>query len=241
MKTLLPLAAVPPLLFLASACATPPPEPIDPICLGDSAFRYIETSPIVYRPGTTIHVSPIVRRGPMGPEALPLECTSRWTVTPPGLATLSADRRTLRIADDAPAGAEFTLSFLAGGESVAKRFRITGRDELVLTGRYGQTALEGCQASEPVREIEFGGDGRFSVTFTPFETYRDYWGTYRFDPATGAVAMTVDGGNYRPPGLDLEGTARFNPQGRLVLEGVYLGDRLGGAPLPGAAGCRYTF
>jgi hypothetical protein len=88
-----------------------------------------------------------------------------------------------------------------------------------------------------VGELEFSGENRFSVTFNPFESYRDYWGTYSFDPATKRLTMTVEGGNFVPPGLDLEGTADLGPDG-LVLTDMFLGTR-GGFLAPSR--CTYRF
>lgn len=107
---------------------------------------------------------------------------------------------------------------------------------MVLTGTWSQSAAEGCEGIEPVRELKFSPD-HFSVTFTPFETYQDYWGTYSFDPATGALHLRVEGGNNTPDGLDLDGTAML-ADGHLVLDGLFLGNRNGP---PRKGGCRYRF
>ena len=172
----------------------------------------------------------------------PLDCTAEWKVSDASLGSISDDRLTLKIAEDARPGAELVISYLAGGKPVERSVRIVSKDEKVLTGIRGQRTLESCAFPSKVGEIEFTENGRFSVTFYPFETYRDYWGTYEFDPASGAVAMKVEGGNYQPPGLDLEGVARFAEDGALVLEDVYLGVPGSMQPPPQpATRCRYTF
>jgi hypothetical protein len=168
----------------------------------------------------------------------PLDCTSEWQVSDPALGRISDDRLTLKIAEDARPGAELIISYLGGGKPVRRSVRIVGKDEKVLTGIRGQRSVETCAVPAKIGEIEFTENGQFSVTFQPFETYRDYWGTYRFDPATGAVAMKLEGGNYRPDGLDLEGTAAFAADGALVLEDLYLGQPSG---VPGSGPCRYIF
>lgn len=236
MKRLLALA---PLLALLAACKTiEPPEPPDLTCMAqDWDVNYVETDPVIYRQGAAIRLRPVRLRGHTGTHEVPMECTSGWFVSGP--ATLSADRRTLSIAADAPVGSQVALAYRVGDEQVDARLRVVGRDEVVLTGTRSQSAIQGCDGLDPVRELAFGANGSFSVTFMPFETYKDYWGRYRYDPATGALSMSVTGGNYVPPGLDLEGSARLGEGGRLVLEDVYLGSRQG--PPPPAAGCRYTF
>jgi hypothetical protein len=237
-----------PLLLLALLAAPEeppaPPAPVDPDdrC-GRTAWvhHYLEISPTLARQGTTIALRPMQARGPAMPSE-PLDCTSDWQVSDPALGTISDDRKSLTIAADARPGAELVISYLGGGKPVRRSVRIVGKDEKVLTGIRGQRSVENCSVAGKVGEIEFTENGRFSVTFQPFETYRDYWGKYEFDPATGAVAMKVDGGNYQPPGLDLEGVARFAEDGALVLEDVYLG-LTGGMmpPPPVATSCRYTF
>ena len=214
--------------------AQPPPAP-DTTCLWPpDRINFVEFSTPVFRQGTTITILPKRDQMPAGYRDLPSECLSGWSIE--GAAELSADRRTLTIHPDAPPGSEIVLRFSVRGEPVAARLRVVARDAVVLTGTWGQTAAAGCETLEPVRELQFGPD-RFSVTFTPFESYKDYWGTYSFDPQTGALQLTVAGGNFTPGGLDLEGTARIE-DGHLVLEGMYLGNRMGGPP---EGGCRYRF
>jgi hypothetical protein len=211
-----------------------PPRPPDPVCHPYRHFTFLDADTRIYRQGSQIRLTPRVNQAPGGTPELPLHCVGGWTVSGP--ATLSADRRTLTIAEDAPVGSEVIVSFRHNDDPVAARFRVIGRDEVVLTGARSQQAIEGCSVAEPVGELEFGGN-RFSVTFRPFESYRDYWGTYSFDPASGALRMTVEGGNFVPPGLDLEGRAEL-VSGRLVLRDMYLGSREGAPP---QGGCTYRF
>lgn len=214
-----------------------PPAPVllDPACL-PGHFTFLAADTPVHRQGAAIRVTPTVDVAPGGTRALPLRCTKDWSVTGP--ARLSADRTLLTIAPDAAPGAEIVVRFVYRDEPVLARFRVVGRDALVLTGRRGQQRIEGCDHAERVGELEFSAGDRFSVTFAAFETYRDYWGTYAFDPATGALRLTVAGGNFVPAGLDLEGRAELTG-GRLTLRGFHLGNRHG-TPPP-ANGCTYFF
>jgi hypothetical protein len=91
-------------------------------------------------------------------------------------------------------------------------------------------------AMEPVRDLVLRRDGRFTVTFVPFETYHDYWGRYTYDPATGALRLRVEGGNKVPAGLDLDGTARI-ANGRLTLARMWLGQPSASRPRV----CAYAF
>lgn len=212
-----------------------PPPPPDLECLQPGYhFAFVGTDTTVYRQGAVVRVTPMVDRTPAGTAELPLKCTSGWSVTGP--ATLSADRTSVTIAADAPAGAIVAIAFSHDGKAVAKHFKVVAKDEIVLTGRYSQRSLEGCTAHEPVRELEFRPENRFSITFLPFETYQDYWGSYAYDPATKRIRLTVEGGNFVPSNLDLEGEAELEG-GRLRLRDLFLGSRADGPQ----SGCTYVF
>lgn len=217
------------------AAVPPPPPPPDSDCFPPSfRFAFVGTDTTVYRQGAVVRVTPMADISPAGTVELPPKCTSGWSISGPG--SLSADRTSVTIAADAPVGAIVAVSFRHSDKPVEARFRVVAKDEIVLTGRRSQRSLEGCTAHEPVRELEFRPENRFSVTFLPFETYQDYWGTYSFDPLTKRLHLKVEGGNFVPPNLDLEGEAEL-VEGRLRLKGLFLGSR-DGAP---QSGCTYVF
>ncbi|HEX8626096.1 MAG TPA: hypothetical protein VF782_13605 [Allosphingosinicella sp.] len=223
--------------LIAEHGSEPPPAPPlpDTSCLQPGYhFAFVGMDTTVYRQGAVVRLTPTVDRSPAGTDEIPLKCTSGWAVTGP--AVLSPDRKSLTIAPDAAPGSIVLVRFQFEGKPVSTQFRVVARDEIVLTGRYSQQGLEGCHAPEPVRELEFRPDNRFSVTFMPFETYQDYWGSYSFDPATKQIRLKVEGGNFVPPSLDLEGEAEL-AEGRLRLKGIFLGSR-DGAP---QSGCTYLF
>ena len=222
-------------LSAGQAAPPKPPTPPDMTCLyPPDRVNFVSLVPTVFRQGATIAIRPQRDQMPAGYRDLPDECLSDWSIE--GAAMLAADHRSLTIRADAPPGSEIVLRFKVRGEPVVARLSVVARDAVVLTGRWSQQAAEGCENLEPVRELEFSPD-RFAVTFLPFESYKDYWGTYRFDPATGALRLSVEGGNSTPPGLDLEGVARFE-NGRLILENMFLGDRAGRVA---EGSCRYRF
>lgn len=228
------------LLLVQAGCRHRPPElpppPPDPACYpAGYRFAFLATSTTIYRQGASVGVTPTVDVSPAGTRELPLSCTSDWSVSGP--AKLSADRTRLEIDAGAPPGATVSVSFRHDGKTVAAQLRVVGRDEIVLTGRRSQQAVEGCSVPDQVRELEFYPQGRFAVTFYPFETYQDYWGTYEFDPATGRLLLKVEGGNFTPPGLDLEGRAE-RVSGRLVLRDMFLGSKAGYVP---ERSCTYVF
>jgi hypothetical protein len=73
----------------------------------------------------------------------------------------------------------------------------------------------------------FEADGTFTVTWTPFELYKDYWGTYDYDLASGALSLQVEGGNYIPDVLAWGSSFRTELDGSLVFENLWLGSPLG--------------
>jgi len=80
-------------------------------------------------------------------------------------------------------------------------------DPLVGYWRQGQ---EECAGSAPIHELVFEADGRFSVTWLPFETYKDYWGRWRRDRTTDGLELTVEGGNYIPADLETSGVIHLD-------------------------------
>lgn len=83
-----------------------------------------------------------------------------------------------------------------------------------------------CQP--PIDELLFKRDGTFHVTWTPFETYEDYWGTYRWDAASGQLELSIDNGNHVPS--DVVGAGRATVSGDvLTFDGVSLGSPQEGA------------
>ena len=94
---------------------------------------------------------------------------------------------------------------------------------------------DGSETDGLISEIIFCQD-RFAVTWTPFETFIDYWGDYSLDSETNEFTMTVTGGNFIPDDADLAGTVEFQADGSVVLRDIYLGTRDGESSLPAACG-----
>ena len=94
---------------------------------------------------------------------------------------------------------------------------------------------DGSESDGVIAEIIFCQD-QFTVTWTPFESYIDYWGDYSLDPETNELTMTVTGGNFIPDDTDLAGTVEFQDDGSIVLRDIYFGTRNGESPLTAACG-----
>ena len=193
-----------PLLFL-SACSLSrpepiPPAPVDPEHCGtlEEAHDYLEVDPRPARQGATLRIAAMQRRG-HGFHDAPLDCTSDWSVSEPSLATLAEDRKSLSIAPDAAPGATVTISYRIKGESVTASLVVVAKGRLRHHRPAGSAFGRGLRRLSWIGELEFTAGGGFSVTFQPFESYKDYWGGYRLDQATGALSLTVTGGNMTPP------------------------------------------
>jgi hypothetical protein len=189
------------------------------------------------RPGATLSIGAVT--GPWAMESVPARCLTDWRVSSAAV-TLSADHERLTVAADATPGETVEISALMAGRRVTVSVRMVGATEISLTGYWSQKAVDcagGRQPSEPVRELHFDDKGGYSVTFTPFESYKDYWGAFALDAATGDLVMTYDGGNRGADGLDLAGKASLGEGDQLVLDGVFLGDRQD----PVTRSCRYVF
>lgn len=217
-----------------ASTALPPGE-----CAAFSGDRtLLGVTPEAARQGETLTLRAWSPQGPAAPKVIPLDCLTGWAVNPAGAATVSPDGTRLTIAPDAPAGEILTVTATAPGGFAYMTTVLVGRTEIVLTGRWSEIEARcpnGAPA-QPLRELEFTSQGEFSVTFMPFETYKDYWGRARFTPDRGLLALSVEGGNNMPSDREMVGEARIDDQGRLVLDSFPLG--VGAA----AAGpCRYVF
>lgn len=225
---------------LASQATTHEPQ-VDCSAFANDRFMVLSASPATARQGETLMLRARVPQGPYAPKQVPITCLTDWVVSPPGAATLSSADGRLTIAMDAPAPEILTLTAQAPGGQVQLKTTLVGRDEVVLTGRWSQIEIDCGDAHpprEPVRELEFDALGGFTVTYMPFETYRDYWGQAAFVAAEERLTLTMTGGNATPSDPILNGAARIDSEGRLILDGFNLGER---EPTERPGPCRYTF
>jgi len=76
--------------------------------------------------------------------------------------------------------------------------------------------------TSPIREFVIESDGSFTVTWQPFETYCDFWGTCHFPSGTNTALFYVLSGNHIPKYFDGRGSYRFS-EGNLVLDDLFFG------------------
>ncbi len=106
--------------------------------------------------------------------------------------------------------------------------RITDPALHPLAGRWTETQEKRCgntvwsTPARPIGEVVFNADGTFTVTVQPFESYHDYWGTYRYKQ--GSLTLEATGGNKLPSVRLAEGTAQIDPSGVLQMEGLLPAD-----------------
>lgn len=208
------------LIFAGSLAAAQASEPCAPRVDGAAAIWWFE--PLERPPGASISLEANWTDRPGAFQPVPQGCVTDVKVSPTGLATLGADDASIRVADDAPSGALITITGRVADQTLEAQVRVVTRADAPLSGNWRQTSSS-CAGGAPVRELVFNAEGRFSLTWTPFESYRDYWGAYRLDPVTGAFNAEVESGNRRPANLDLAGAVSFEGD-HLILGDVWLGD-----------------
>lgn len=191
---------------------------------GDS-YR-LALTPEITRQGATLAVSALSVGGEEDTWGgrVPLDCLKGWTVSAPELASLSPDHRSLTIAADAAPGAPVTVSARLAGKPVTASFTVVARDAVVLTGFWKEVGDPDCPVGNPsIMELHFLPDGKFELTWQPFERYIDYWGDYSFDPATGTITFRPTGGNHVPTDADWEGRATVEGDGLLRFDALFFG------------------
>jgi hypothetical protein len=216
-----------PILAAALAVATVHPAAAQRGCrIPAGQFFSLGTEPLEMTPGQAQQLSAGISPGPGILLALPRGCAVRWSLVGPAPARIDARGR-LAIGPGAPIGAEFRVRAVMGRDTAVREVHVVDPRLVPVVGTWQQAQAAECASGrllrlERVRELVFRRDGRFTVTFTPFETYNDYWGRYTWDAATRALSMWFEGGNRVPEGLDLNGTAHV-ANGGLELKDMWLG------------------
>jgi len=241
----------------ALAACRPAPAQADDECLADPEARIAigDGRPIALRPGATVTLHVVCTQH--GFMESPVSVPVTWALDTKGLGTLDAKTGALAVAASARPGTRAKVN----AELTVRGARQRLQSEVVVidpapqpwAGTWQESARLACDANgkaggpDPtptdkaplMRELVLNEDGSFTVTWFPFERYKDYWGTYTLDRKTGAVTFTVTGGNsVPPPGADLTGTLRIEPGVGLVLSDLYLGAPSGSTP-PRACGHRF--
>ncbi|MEX2326051.1 MAG: hypothetical protein WD553_04575 [Gemmatimonadaceae bacterium] len=171
------------------------------------------------------------------PDTISTDCDVEWSVA--GDATIGA-AGLLTVDRDASPGSTVVVSAQVDTLVARQSVLVVDPAPNPLAGTWTQSEPPTCeQGYRPgdaiVRELVFHRGRTFTVTRTPFESYRDYWGTYTYDVPTGRLTLTVEDGNSRPGFQTATLTARV-ADGELTIDGPALIGAGSGPP-----GCRTVF
>jgi hypothetical protein len=104
------------------------------------------------------------------------------------------------------------------------------RDEsMPWTGCWKEVAQLDCETgqhiepAEKIEEFRLTSDGRYSVTWSAFEFYVDYAGSYEIDAEDGTISLSM--GSNAPQNVDGRGRFTITEGGELLLEDAWLGAR----------------
>lgn len=123
------------------------------------------------------------------------------------------------LASNAPDGTLVTISAMLGARTVTGQIRIAARNANPLLGLWREQVASRCAikgvAPSPIGELEFRGNGQFSMTWQPYELRHDYVGNYRYNALKGALSLVIEGGTVQP--AQPRQTGRVAPTGGQVM------------------------
>lgn len=169
-------------------------------------------------------------RAPGAMEPVPAQCVRDWRITGPG--RIEGNGAHLNLPAHAANGATGRVTARVGDQVVTGAYRVLDPSVAPLVGQWSQTSAP-CDGEDTARELIFKGDGRFSLTFTPFETYQDAWGGYSMGEGGQSLILSVTGGNRKLASETLVYTLRQVRAGQIELTGAGF--------VAGRPGCVMTF
>ena len=195
----------------------PPPSPLDPSTL---LAATLEFGSLDLEPGAT-HVLRLYRWQCC---VYPVLVTAdvRFYTDPADFVTLEEGLGRLVVSPNAPSDSSFRVyaDIEHGRRLISADVHIVSPATNPLLGRWSQIAEVPCDGTfdrpvfqDPLSELIFSGDHKFSVTWHPFEVYSDYWGTYAFGFLPGRITFAIDRGNYVPPAFRGDGSYTITDNG----------------------------
>lgn len=155
-----------------------------------------------------------------------------WEVKPAGKGAAIDEQGLFTVDGKTAAGAKFTvIAHIEDGRAERETtVYIYTPQTQPLVGLWKQAEQYDCGSGErvyaqPIGELEFRAVGWFSVTWQPFETYRDYWGDYSSETAKQTLSLKITGSNFAPKDFHGDGSYRLIDDRTLELRGVFLGSR----------------
>jgi hypothetical protein len=163
----------------------------------------------------------------------PVKARVSWSVEPKVGAHIDSQSGLFTVDKATPNGSVFTVSANVenGRKILTTKVHIFTPEANPLVGRCREKAQTRCDVEEVtvpdlhIEELEFRADGTFSVTWVPFEIYKDYWGAYSYDLKQGTIKFVVEHGNYVPSDIDGNGTFEISQSGQLTLKDIWLGSK----------------
>jgi len=157
-----------------------------------------------------------------------------WSVEPQKGVHIDPINGELRVDKSTPGGSIFEVKANVenGRRILSFQVYVFTRESHPLVNIWKQKAIVLCSSGkkvipdEPIRELIFWADGTFSVTWHPFETYKDYWGSYSYDKKKGRIRFKVEEGGHIPADIDGEGYYAIRGTGELILKGIWLGSKM---------------
>jgi hypothetical protein len=216
------------LVYATCSFASPCKKPLD-----DNTLRQLRLGSFYdtqLQPGQTRQFELIIPVG-YAPDIKVPACVS-WEVKPAGKGATIDQQGLFAVDAKTEPGSKFTvIAHIENGRA--------DRDTTVyvytpksqpLVGIWRQEEQYDCGSgeriyAEPIGELEFRAVGWFSVTWQPFETYRDYWGNYSTDVTKQTLSLKTAGGAYVPKDFRGEGSFSLIDDKTLELRGVFLGSR----------------
>lgn len=182
----------------------------------------------------------------------PVNACATWKVEPAGKGASISDNGLLKIDPATAPDSRFVVTAdIEQGRAQRVVPVVVYTDKThPLVGLWRQTGFQ-CKptggvnmpVTGTINELEFRASGWFSVTWAPFEVYRDYWGTYKLDPAKSSFSLKIERGNYVPQVFHGDGIYRLTNPSTLEIQDVFLGveHKADSPQVQVPAGCVYTF
>lgn len=154
----------------------------------------------------------------------------KYSLSPEEGASYDPVTGVFEIDEGVAAGTVFTLTAdVEDGRAIVEAtITVYTPESNPLVGIWHEVAQAPCMGGgdvepmPPIGELWFKANGDVMVTWSPFEVYVDYWGSYTFDLQSGALMLAIDGGNYVPPDIDGDGSFAVEAE-QLVLSDMWLG------------------
>lgn len=165
-------------------------------------------------------------------EPLPSSCLRNVTLSDPDFGRveiLSDDQILVHVSERADTEKLVYMTADYRNESVTGRYKAYSPQSSPLIGVWKQEKSD-CEGGAHIEDLVFSADGTFSVTWRPFEAYKDYWGEYNYDTQSSELTLDVEGGNFIPP--DLKSGTVILSNNQLIMLTASLGTRDGLALCP---------